>query len=425
MSQMKKISFLTLMAAMMASPAFAAIDAGDTSWLLAATGLVLFMVPGVAFFYSGMVSQKNFVSTLFQNMIPVGVVAVLWVLVGFSLSFSSGNGFIGDLKLAMFAGVTGEPDGESTIPYVLFAMFQMMFAIITPALITGCFAERVRFSSWILFLGLWHLAVYVPVAHWVWGAEGWLLKKGALDFAGGFVVHMTSGFSALVLAKLMGERKSYGTPQKPYNVGFVLLGTSFIAFGWFGFNAGSALAANGIAAMAWANTMVAAATGMLSWVLIDRIKDGKPTLMGACIGVVVGLVAITPAAGFVTIGGGMLIGLIAGAVCNLISRFIHKGLKIDDTLDVFGCHGIGGFVGSILTALFATTQVNSAGADGLFMGGGLDLFSANLTASIAVAAYSMLVTFILFKIVNAIRPMRVTEEVEAKGLDETQHGESV
>ncbi len=405
-------------------PAFAEVNSGDTAWMMTSTALVLLMTPGLAFFYAGMVRSKNVASTLYQNFIPLGVIGLLWVVVGFSLAFSGGNSFIGDASKMMLNGVGQEPDGTATIPYLLFMMFQMMFAIITPALMTGAFAERIRFTSWLIVLVLWSLVVYSPVAHWVWASTGWLFAKGALDFAGGFVVHMTAGFSALVAAIVLGKRRDFGQPHKPHDLGMIVLGTTLLWFGWFGFNAGSALGSNGLAVQAFTTTFIAAAAAMLMWTLVDMIKGGKPTVMGGCIGVVAGLVAITPAAGFVTASSAIVIGLAAGSVCNLVARIVKGTFNIDDTLDVFACHGVGGLLGCIMTGLLATKAVNAAGGDGL-LNGGNTVFAANMTGAAAVAVYSMAATFIILKVVNVISPLRVSDADENAGLDASQHGEKI
>lgn len=423
MSLFKK-SALAAMLMLLPAASYAAVDSGDTAWLLVSSALVLLMTPGLAFFYAGMVRNKNAVSTLYQNIIALGIVGLLWAVVGFSLAFSNGTPFIGSLDMMMLNGVGQEPDGTSTIPYLLFMAFQMMFAIITPALMTGAFAERVRFKAWVLILILWSIIVYAPVAHWVWGPGGWLLSKGVLDFAGGFVVHMTAGFSALTAAIVIGKRKDFGQNHKPYDIGMIVLGTGLLWFGWFGFNAGSALAANGIAVQAFANTFFSSATALVLWTLIDKMKDGKPTAMGGCIGVVAGLVAVTPAAGFVTVQSAIIIGALAGIICNLVARAVKGVCNIDDTLDVFACHGVGGLLGVIMTGLLSTTAVNSAGADGL-LNGGSSLFAANLTGALAVAVYSMVATFIILKVVGFIVPIRVTEKEEKEGLDITEHGENI
>ncbi len=414
----------SLAMAQAAAPA-ATANSGDTAWMLVSTALVLLMTPGLAFFYAGMVKSKNAVSTLYQNVIALSVIGVLWAVIGYSLAFSGDvSGLIGDTKYLLLNGVGQAPDGTSTIPHLVFMAFQMMFAIITPALITGAFAERVNFKAWIIFLALWSLAVYSPVCHWVWNSNGWLAKSGALDFAGGYVVHMTAGYSALIAAIVFKKRRDFGQPQKPYDIGMVVLGTSLLWFGWFGFNAGSALTSGGLAAQAFVNTFLAAAVALLAWTLVDTVKDGKPTLVGACIGVVAGLVAVTPAAGYVTTSSALIIGLMAGVICNLVARMIKGTFKIDDSLDVFACHGIGGTIGTIMTGLLATTDVNPAAAMGL-LNGGDKLFTANLTAGVAVAAFSMIVTFILLKIVSIFAPLNVSDSDEQAGLDSSQHGESI
>lgn len=427
---MKKLT-AALAALLLATPAYAqtgapgAINAGDTAWLLMSSALVLLMTPGLAFFYAGMVRGRNVVSTLYQNMIALGVVGVLWIVIGFSLAFvGDTSGVIGTANAAMLKGVGQAPDGTATIPFLLFMAFQMMFAIITPALMTGAFAERINFKAWIVVLILWSVVVYAPVAHWLWTPKGWLATQGALDFAGGFVVHMTAGYSALVAAILMGKRRDFGQPVKAYDTGYVVIGTALLWFGWFGFNAGSALGANGLAVQAFVNSFAAAAVAMIAWTLVDNAKDGKPTVMGACIGIVAGLVAITPAAGFVSVKAALIIGLTAGVVCNLAARWVKGNLKIDDSLDVFACHGIGGTIGVLMTGLLATTDVNSAGAMGLLHGGD-KLFMANLTGVVSVGLYSVVATFVIFKLVGAIMPLRVSDADEAKGLDDSQHGEKI
>ncbi len=403
----------------------AAINTGDTAWMLISAALVLLMTPGLAFFYAGMVSGKNVVSTLAQNMIAIAVIGILWIVIGYSLVFSGDlGGFIGDTSALMLAGVGIDPSPLApTIPHNLFMAYQMMFAIITPALITGAFAERVNFKAWILIAILWSLAVYAPVAHWIWGG-GWLYNIGARDFAGGFAVHMTAGFSALVAAIMFGKRREFGLPSKPYNTGWVVLGTALLWFGWFGFNAGSALGANGIAAQAFLTTFTASAVAMLAWMIVDTYKDGKPTIMGGSIGVVAGLVAITPAAGFVEVGSAIYIGLLAGVLCNLVARFIKTKAKIDDTLDVFACHGIGGTIGAISLGLFGSASLNSAGADGLF-NGSAEFLKAQMYGVWSVAIYSMVVTFVIIKLVGLLVPVRVSVAEEAEGLDISQHGEVI
>lgn len=419
MKYLKKLLPFIMAFLLLPFPAYAEIKNGDTAWVMTSTALVLLMTPGLAFFYAGMVRRKNVVSTLYQNIISLGVIGLLWVVIGFSLAFSAGSSFIGDASNLLLSGVDQETHSfyGTSIPYLLFMLFQMMFAIITPVLMTGAFVERVNFKSWIFVLILWSLFVYSPVAHWVWSENGWLLKAGALDFAGGFVVHMTAGFSALVIAILVGNRKDFGQAHKPYDTGMILLGTSLLWFGWFGFNGGSALAANGIAAQALVTTFISSAVAMLAWTLVDTFKDGKPTLMGGSIGVVAGLVAITPACGYVTPASAIIIGLTAGIVCNLVARIVKATFKIDDALDVFACHGIGGLIGSILTGVLADANINPAVTDGAF--------SANLTGSVAVAVYAMGITFVIVKIVNAISPLRVSDAHEQEGLDSVDHGEVI
>ncbi|NBX66879.1 MAG: ammonium transporter [Proteobacteria bacterium] len=421
LSQSKLMGLGALMLACMPTAAHAAeINSGDTAWMLMSSALVLLMTPGLAFFYAGMVRGKNVVSTLAQNMIAVAVIGLVWVIVGFSLAFVGDvNNLIGDTSAMMLAGVGQEASGTMTIPYNLFMVYQMMFAIITPALMTGAFAERVNFKAWILIAVLWSLAVYSPVAHWVWGG-GWLADKGAQDFAGGFVVHMTAGFSALVAAIMFGKRSSM--VSKPYDTGMVVLGTALLWFGWFGFNAGSAVAANGLAAHAFVTTFIASAVAMLAWMLVDNCKDGKPTIMGGCIGIVAGLVAITPAAGFVTTGSAMIIGLLAGVLCNLVARFIKGKVGIDDTLDVFACHGIGGTIGVLSVGVFGSAAVG--GADGI-LNGASALLNAQMFGVLAVAIYSMVATFVIIKVVGIFVPVRVTDAEESEGLDSSQHGEKI
>jgi ammonium transporter, Amt family len=406
-------------------PAFASVDSGDTAWMLMSTALVLLMTPGLAFFYAGMVRSKNAVSTLYQNVIMLSVIGLLWCVLGYSLAFSTGNSLLGGTDYVMLLGVDQWPvDENATIPHLLFMAFQMMFAIITPALMTGAIAERVRFKAWISIAALWSILVYAPVAHWIWTPGGWLASQGALDFAGGFVVHMTAGYSALIAAIVIGKRRDFGQTHKPYDTGMIVLGTALLWFGWFGFNAGSSLAANGVAVQAFVNTFISAAVAMVVWTLVDTAKDGKPTAMGGCIGAVAGLVAITPGAGYVTVHAAILIGLFAGYICNLVAREVKGRYQIDDSLDVFACHGIGGTIGVILTGLFAHSSVNPAGADGYLFGDG-KLFMANLTSVVVVAIYSMLVTFTLIKMVGLITPLRVTDAEEQSGLDGSQHGESI
>ncbi len=399
--------------------------AADVAWMLVATALVLLMTPGVAFFYGGMVSARSAVSTKFQSFVCIGVVGLLWAVCGYSLVFSGDHsGLIGNLDQFMLKGVTLTPSKNyaQTIPEVLFMLFQATFAIITPALITGAVAERIRFKAWLIIMPLWSLLVYVPVAHWVWGNGGWIAKMGGLDFAGGMVVHMTSGYAALVAALTIGPRNNFGSPTSGFSAPMVLLGTAFLWFGWFGFNAGSALAANGLAAQAFGTTMFAPCAAMVVWMICDWMIIGKPTAVGAAVGAVAGLVAITPAAGFVTLQASIAIGAIAAVGCHFAVRIVKNYLKTDDTVDVFACHGVGGTIGTILTAVFTTVSVNAAGADGVLYGG-LTVLKANLTGAAVVIVYTMVMTYAVLKLVEFFMPLRVSQEDEESGLDLSQHGE--
>jgi Amt family ammonium transporter len=405
------------------------INAGDTAWMLCATALVLFMTPGLAFFYGGMVNSKNVISTMLQSFVAMGIISLLWVVVGFSLAFGDSiGGFIGDPRtFFLFKGVLdGKPWSlAATIPLALFAFFQMKFAIITPALITGSFAERINFKSYVLFIVLFSLVVYTPLAHWTWHPDGFLFKMGVLDFAGGTVVHMSAGWAALASAIYLKPRKTYGTPEvlPPANIPFVLLGTGLLWFGWFGFNAGSAVAASPLAVSAFATTNVAAAAAGISWILFDVARGRKLSALGFCIGAVVGLVAITPASGFVTVPVSIFIGIVAGATSNFFAHMRSKS-RIDDTLDVFPCHGIGGMVGMIMTGIFASKAVNSAAVDGLAYGG-THLFMIHLLALVLVSAFAFAGSFALLKLTDLIIPLRVSEEEESLGLDVSQHQEQL
>ncbi len=400
--------------------------AADIAWMLVATALVLLMTPGVAFFYGGMVPLRSVVSTKLQSYAAMGFVTLIWALCGYSLVFSGDEGgFIGNLDYFLLNGVGMEPNETygSTIPHVLFMLFQCTFAIITPALITGAVAERVKFKAWLIIMSLWSLLVYVPVAHWVWGPGGWIASMGGLDFAGGMVVHMTSGYAALVAAVMLGNRRNFRPEESSsFSALMVLLGGTMLWFGWIGFNAGSALAANGLAAHAAATTILAAAAAMSAWMMCDWTIHGRPTAIGSAVGAVSGLVAITPAAGFVSLQSALVIGLVTAVVCNYVTRLIKQKLKTDDTVDVFACHGVGGTMGSILTAVFATTSVNEAGANGLWYGEA-HLFIANVIGSTAVIVYTMIMTYIVFKVVGYFTPVRVSEKEELTGLDASQHGE--
>ncbi|HAJ90994.1 MAG TPA: ammonia channel protein [Rhodospirillaceae bacterium] len=394
--------------------------------MLMATALVLLMTPGVAFFYGGMVPLRSVVSTKLQSFASMGFVTILWAICGYSLVFSGDTGgLIGNFDYFMLSGVGMEPNPAygSTIPHVLFMLFQATFAIITPALITGAVAERVRFKAWLVIMTLWSLMVYVPVAHWVWGPDGWIAKMGGLDFAGGMVVHMTSGYAALVAAVMLGNRKNFKPDEhNSFSALMVLLGGTLLWFGWIGFNAGSALAANGLAAHAAATTIFAAAAAMSTWMICDWTVHGRPTAIGSAVGAVAGLVAITPAAGFVSLQAALLIGIISAILCNYATRLVKNKLETDDTVDVFACHGIGGTVGAILTAVFASSDVNPAISGGL-LSGDTKIFFANLIGSMVVIAYTMVMTYIVFKIVGFFMKVRVSEEDEKTGLDATQHGE--
>lgn len=401
----------------------------DIAWMLMSCALVLLMTAGVAFFYGGMVPARSVISTKFQSFACMGVVGLLWAVCGYSLVFTGGDndyGFIGNLDHLFLAGVGMEPNPSygSTIPHVLFMLFQCTFAIITPALITGALAERIKFKAWLVIMAAWSLLVYVPVAHWVWGPSGWILKMGGLDFAGGLVVHMTSGYAALIAALMLGNRAAFKPmgDQASFSTLLVLLGGTMLWFGWFGFNAGSALGANALAGQAAATTMFAAATAMTVWIVMDWIMSGKPTATGAMIGAVAGLVAITPAAGFVTVQASLAIGAISAVACNYACRIVKQKLKTDDTVDVFACHGIGGTVGTILTAVFATTSVNPAGANGLLYGG-TDLLVANTLAALAVVSYTIAMTAFVFWAIGKVMTIRVSAADEETGLDVTQHGE--
>ncbi len=397
------------------------IDSGDTSWMLISTALVMLMTPGLALFYGGLVRRKNVLSVIMQSFIALGVISIQWVLIGYSLAFGPDvGGVIGDLSLAGLSGVGLAPNG--TIPAQLFMMFQMMFAVITPALISGAFAERMKFSAYLVFIVLWSTIVYDPLAHWVWGG-GWMMKLGALDFAGGLVVHISSGVAALVCALVLGKRKGYpAEPMIPHNLTMTVIGAALLWFGWFGFNAGSALTSGTLAVTAFVATHVATAAASLGWVLAEWKHHGKPTVLGAASGAVAGLVAITPAAGFVTPMASVIIGLSAGVICYL--AIVAKGkLGYDDALDAFGVHGVGGTWGAIATGLFATIAVNGAGADGLFYGSG-GLLMKQLVSVIATWGYSFILTFIILKALDATMGLRVKEEDEVMGLDLTQHGEN-
>jgi len=410
------------------------IDAGNTAWVLTSAALVLFMTPGLAFFYGGMVRSKNVLGMLMQNFFSMGLVSVLWALFVFSLAFGDdiGGGLLGGfdfagLKDLATAGVQlpGYVDDFAlTIPPLVFVAFQLMFAIITPALITGAIADRMKFAAYVPFLGLWLVLVYAPVAHWVFSPTGWLFKKGALDFAGGTVVHINAGIAALALILVLGKRRGWPRDaMPPHSLPLTLLGTGILWFGWFGFNAGSALAANGLAGQALINTHMAAAAAMLAWLLVERVKGGHATTLGAASGAVAGLVAITPCAGFVSSFSSLIIGLTAGVFCFLAIQAKSK-FGYDDALDVVGVHLVGGMVGSLMVGLFADTSINSLGGDGLFAGGGASLLGKQFIAVGATIAWSFIVTFILAKVLDATIGLRVPPDDEDQGLDLTQHAET-
>ena len=416
-----------------ASPVFAQqplpapkIDPGDTAWMLISTALVMLMTPGLAFFYAGMVRRKNVMGTIMHSFIMLGLIGVQWVLWGYSLAFGpDAGGIIGNLSWFGLGGVglQPNPDYAATIPHQLFMMYQGMFAIITPALITGAFAERIRFGPFVLFSLLWATLIYDPIAHWVWGTGGWLRNLGALDFAGGTVVHINAGVAGLVTAMLIGPRKGYKQePMPPHNLPWTVLGASVLWFGWFGFNAGSALGSGALATTAFVNTNTAAAAAVIGWVLVDWIGRGKPTVLGAASGAVAGLVAITPAAGFVSPAGALIIGLVAGILCG-IAVIVRARTRLDDALDVFSVHGLGGTWGALATGLLAQKAVNSAGADGLFFGNPAQ-FGIQFLAVLATFVYAGVGTYILYKIVHALFGVRTSEEEEVIGLDLSQHEES-
>jgi ammonium transporter, Amt family len=404
------------------------INAGDTAWMLAATALVLLMTPGLAFFYGGMIDMKNIISTMLQSYIAMAVISVLWIVVGFSLAFGDSiGGFIGDpTTFFMFKNVLdGKPWSLApTIPLVLFAFFQLKFAIITPALISGSFADRIRFKSYIIFFTLFSLFIYAPLAHWTWHPDGFLFKMGVLDFAGGTVVHMSAGFAALA-ASIYLRTKAEKQPIAPANIPFVLLGTGLLWFGWFGFNAGSAVSAGALAAAAFATTNTASAAAGLCWILLDSVRGKKPSALGFCIGAVVGLVAITPAAGFVTIPSSLFIGTVASLISNVVVHWKSK-TSLEDTLDVFPCHGVGGVVGTVMTALLANTAVNSANTTGnglLF--GEYALFQVHMIALAIVVVFVFAGSMIILKVTDLISPLNVSDDVKKMGSDYAQHGEQV
>ncbi len=411
------------------------INSGDTAWMLVASGLVLLMTPGLAYFYGGMVNSKNVISTMLQSFIAMGVISVIWIVFGFSLAFGDSiGGWIGDpTTFFMFKNVfdhklaLGSADQlKFTIPFALFAFFQMKFAVITPALISGALAERINFKAFVLFMILFCVAVYAPLAHWTWHPDGFLFNLGVLDFAGGTVVHMSAGWAALAGALYLRRRKSVIEENvlPPANIPYVLLGTGLLWFGWFGFNAGSAVGASSLAVTAFSTTHVAAAAAGLSWVLFDVTKGKKVSALGFSIGAVVGLVAMTPASGFVTVPVAIFIGVVAAIISNILAHW-RLNSKLDDSLDVFPCHGVGGMVGMIMTGVFANSAINSAvTSNGLFYGE-TELFLKHLLALVIVSVYAFVVSYVLLILTNKLVPLRVTEEEERIGLDISQHDESL
>jgi ammonium transporter, Amt family len=400
------------------------MDSGTTAWLLISSALVLLMTPGLALFYGGMVRAKNLLNMLMMNVVCMGIVPLVWVLMAFSLigGGESDSGLIGGLGALGMSGVGA--DGEA----LLLASFALTFAVITPALISGAVADRMKFMAWLAFVPLWILLVYTPVGYWVWGENGWLLERGALDFAGGTVVHINAGVAALVLALVLGRRRGWPDEvMKPHSLPLTLLGAGILWFGWFGFNAGSAFAADGIASIAFYNTFVAGAAGMMGWLVVETLKDGHPTTLGAASGIVAGLVCITPAAGFVGGLAPVVFGLVAGACCYGAIQLKYR-LGYDDSLDVVGVHLVGGLLGTVLVGLFADAAVNGAIAEGvgagLFFGGGADLLVEQVLAAVVTVAYAAVVTFLLVKAIDLVIGLRVSEDEEAVGLDQSQHAET-
>ncbi len=428
---------LTLLPALSAAAqdtAAPTLDSGNTAWMIVATVLVLLMsIPGIALFYGGLVRQKNMLSVIMQTMLIVGVVSILWVAIGYTWAFGtgfqeSGNplfAVMGGFDKAFLSGITIDSLTDGNIPELTFVMFQCMFAIITPALILGAFAERIKFNGYMVFIILWVILAYFPMAHWVWGG-GFLQEMGAIDFAGGTVVHINAGISAFVMAVLIGQREDYrvGHPILPHNITFVFMGTSFLWLGWFGFNAGSGLAADGLAANAFVVTHIATATAAVTWMIVDWLVNKKVTTVGACTGAVAGLVAITPAAGTVDLLGAFAIGIITPIICFFMVAVVKPKFKYDDALDAFGVHGIGGIVGSILTGVFATQAITGEGGEQGALYGDWHQLWVQIIATLVTIVFSAVVTFILYKVVDALIGIRVDKRVEEEGLDVYEHGES-
>ena len=407
-------------------PPASRIDTGDTAWILISTALVMLMTPGLALFYGGMVRRKNVLGTIMHSFVAIALVSVQWILFGYSLAFGPDiNGFIGNLSWAGLTGVglTPNTDYAPTVPHLAFMIYQAMFAVITPALISGAFAERMKFSAYIIFTLVWTTIVYDPVAHWVWGTGGWLRQLGVLDFAGGIVVHASSGFSALAAALYIGKRKGFlQEPMPPHDLPMTVLGAGLLWFGWFGFNAGSALSSGGLATMAFVTTHTAAVSATLTWMFVEWYHRGKPTMFGAATGAIAGLATITPAAGFVGPMPALVIGIAAGLLCYTALNAKTK-LRYDDSLDAFGVHGVGGTLGTVAVGLFASLAINSAGANGLFFGNPRQL-AVQAGAVALIALYSFVVSLILFKIIEKVVGVRVDMEQETEGMDITQHGET-
>jgi ammonium transporter len=428
----KLLAFSLMLLVILCLPAIAfadsgtGIDTGDTAFMFVSTILVFIMTPGLALFYGGMVRKKNVLNTMMNSFIIMALISIQWVVIGYTIAFGPDKlGLFGGFDWLGLKGIGGAPNADyaGTIPQTLFVLFQMMFAIITPALITGSFAERMRFPAFLIFVLLWATLVYDPLAHWVWGVGGWLRNLGALDFAGGTVVHISSGIAGLVAALTLGKRKGYKTtPMIPHNIPFVLIGGALLWFGWFGFNAGSAVAANGVAMNAFLTTNTSAAAAALSWVIIEWMHHGKPTLLGAVTGAVVGLVAITPAAGFVNVISAIIIGLVVSPLCYFAISVVKSKLGYDDSLDAFGCHGIGGMWGALATGLFASKEVNPLGNNGLFFGNPAQLGVQALSVIVTIAL-SAILTFAILKGISLFTKLRATEQEEEEGLDTAQHGE--
>ncbi|NJD02219.1 MAG: ammonium transporter [Ruminiclostridium sp.] len=428
----KLLAFTLALSAILCMPAAvfaesgARIDTGDTAFIFVSTVLVFIMTPGLALFYGGMVRKKNVLNTMMNSFIVIALISIQWVIIGYTIAFGPDKGgLFGGFDRIVLNGIGFEPNADyaATIPQTLFVLFQMMFAIITPALITGAFAERMRFPAFLIFILLWATLVYDPLAHWVWGVGGWLRNLGALDFAGGTVVHISSGTAGLVAALVLGKRKGYRTtPMIPHNIPFVLVGGALLWFGWFGFNAGSALSANGPAMNAFLTTNTAAAAAALSWVVIEWLHHGKPTLLGAVTGSVVGLVAITPGAGFVGLASAIIIGLAVSPLCYFAISIVKTKLGYDDSLDAFGCHGIGGMWGALATGLFASKEINPLGSNGLFFGNPAQLGIQALSVVVTIVLSAVL-TFSILKGISLFMKLRATEKEEDEGLDTAQHGE--